>query len=177
MDALAPFRIPMSALKADSSSYEWNLGPEFFAAIDGEHEPPKGVFNVKMEMERTGGVITMDFVVVGNLSTTCDRCQVPIEMPIDHDYQLIVKFGDPAESTDEVIVLDSESADLNVGEIIYDFILLAIPISHRITECETLENPPCDMTIVRYLNENKVEQKDPEETLKLWDQLRKAIDN
>ena len=34
MDALAPFRIPMSALKADSESFDWLVGPEFFTVFD-----------------------------------------------------------------------------------------------------------------------------------------------
>lgn len=177
MDALAPFRIPMSALKADSSSYEWDLGQDFFALFDDEHEPPNGKFNVSMEMERTGGVITMDFVVDGHLVTTCDRCMVPIDMPINQDYQLIVKFGDPAESTDEVIVIDPDSPDLNVGKIIYDFVLISIPISHRIQDCETMENRPCDMSVVSYLEEKVNDQPDPEEPNELWDQLRNVIDN
>jgi uncharacterized metal-binding protein YceD (DUF177 family) len=102
---------------------------------------------------------------------------VPIDMKVENRFQLIIKFGDPEESNDEVIFIDPESPDLNVGKSIYDFILLSIPISHRIPDCETLENPPCDMSIVKYLQENKVEELPPEDPNMLWDQLRKAIDN
>ena len=177
MDALAPFRIPMSALKADSASYDWKVGSDFFALFDDEHQPPRGNFEVTMELERSGHLITLDFQIIGKLETLCDRCMVPIEVPIDHDYQLIIKFGDPAESTDEVIVLDPDASELNVGSVVYDFILLSIPISHRLPGCETLENPPCDMTIVNYLNETKIEESAPKVNDQLWVELRKTIDN
>jgi uncharacterized protein len=177
MDALAPFRIPMSALKADSDSYQWEIGPDFFSVFDDEHQPPRGHFKVMMELEGTGHLVTLDFDIKGSIKTTCDRCMVPIDMKLDNQFQLIIKFGNPEESTDEVIFIDPESPDLNVGKSIYDFVLLSIPISHRIPNCETLDNPPCDMSIVQYLNENKVEEVNPEEQKLLWEQLKKAIDN
>jgi uncharacterized metal-binding protein YceD (DUF177 family) len=177
MDALAPFRIPMSALKADSDSFDWAIGPDFFNLFDEEHQAPVGHFKVSMELERTGLLVTLDFDIKGSLQTTCDRCMVPIDMKVENTFELIIKFGDPEESTDEVIFIDPESPELNVGKSIYDFILLSIPISHRIPNCETLDNPPCDMSIVNYLNENKIEEVNPEEQNLLWDQLRKAIDN
>jgi len=177
MDALAPFRIPMSALKADSDSFDWEIGSKFFAVFDDEHQPPRGNFKVRMELERTGLLVTLDFDIKGSLLTTCDRCMVPIDMKVESQFQLIVKFGEPEESTDEVIFIDTEDSELNVGKSIYDFILISIPISHRIPDCETLENPPCDMSIVNYLKENKVEPLTPEDPNRLWDELKKAIDN
>lgn len=177
MDALAPFRIPLSALKADSASYEWDLGPDFFTLFDQEHLPPTGWFSVQLDMEHTGGVTVLQFWIEGNLDTVCDRCTAPIAMPLENQYELLVKFGNPAESTDEVIVLDPEAPELNIGQVVYDFILLSIPISHRIPDCETLDPSPCDMSIVRYLSENHIVESPPKEGNPLWDDLKKAMDN
>jgi uncharacterized protein len=177
MDALAPFRIPMSALKADSDSFDWEIGPPFFALFDDEHRPPAGQFKVELELERTGVLVTLEFKITGNITTTCDRCMVPIDLALINQFELIVKFGDPDNSTDEVIYLDPDSPGLNVAKSIYDFILLSIPISHRIPNCESLENPPCDMSILHYLKEHKIEEAPPENSGPLWDQLRNAIDN
>ena len=178
MDALAPFRIPAAILKADEASYEWKLGPEFLNLFDEEHEGVQGQFLVNMDLHREGGIAILEFIVQGMVDTTCDRCMVPIKMPIESDYQMIVKYGNPADSTDEVVFVDPDSPDLNVGKHIYDFILLSVPISHRIPGCEKLEDSPCDTSIISYLSQHQVD--DPttrDEGDSPWDDLKKVIDN
>src|SRR6185503_14325872 len=154
MDALAPFRIPVATLKAERASFEWKLGPDFLAIFDDQHEAEQGVFTVTMELHRVAGIATLSFLIHGIVDTPCDRCLAPIKMPVEGEYHLIVKFGDPNETTDEVVFIDPESPDLNVGPHIYDFILLSIPISRRIPDCEISANPPCDMAVLSFLSQN-----------------------
>ncbi len=178
MDALAPFRIPAAILKADEASYEWKLGPDFLAIFDEEHEGITGHFEVHMELHREGGLTTLEFNVQGIVDTSCDRCMVPINMAIESDYQMVVKHGDPADSTDEVVFIDSDSSDLNVGQHIYDFILLSVPISHRIPDCDQMENSPCDTSILTYLSQNQVDEMPKgDKSESPWDDLKKQIDN
>ncbi len=177
MDALAPFRIPAATLKADEASYEWRLGPDFLALFDEEHEGVTGQFLVNMELHREEGMTTLEFIVQGSIETTCDRCMVPIILPIEADFQMIIKYGDPADSTDEVLFLPSEAPDLNVGKHIYDFILLSVPISHLIPDCERIENSPCDTSILSYLTQHQIdEMPDGGERESPWDDLKKQID-
>ncbi len=178
MDALAPFRIPVATLKADRASFEWKLGPEFLTIFDDQHETEKGLFNVIMELHRSSGITTLFFHIRGTVNTPCDRCLASIEMPLDGEYQIIVKFGDPKETTDEVVFVHPDSPDLNVGNHIYDFILLSIPISRSIPGCDTSSNPPCDMTVLSYLstkNENDAPKGDNDDSP--WEDLKKVIDN
>lgn len=177
MDALAPFKIPIASLKADHARYTWELGSDFLKLFDDEHESEKGRFSVIMELTRTGLVTTLEFIISGIVDTICDRCTALIAMPIDSTYEIIVKFGDPADTTDEVIFIDPEAHGLNVGQHIYDFILLSIPISRRIPGCEDMENRPCDETVLAYLLEkNELNGKDPDDD-SIWEDLRKVTDN
>ncbi len=178
MDALAPFRISVTRLKEDKGRYDWELGPDFFKIYDDEHETEKGRFNVGMDHIRTGTVTTLSFHISGIVETPCDRCLAMIGMPISGDYEILVKFGDPKETTDEVIFIDPDANGLDVGKHIYDFTLLSIPITRRIPDCEKAENPPCDMTVLSYLaksnDDNNSMQGDDDS---LWGDLRKVIDN
>ncbi len=178
MEALAPFRIPVTSLKSDFARYDWEIGPDFFRLFDDEHDAEKGHFTVSMDLTKVGTVTTLTFVINGIVETPCDRCLVPIEMPVEGEYELIVKFGDPTESTDEVIVIDPEAHSLNVGQHIYDFVLLSIPISRRIPGCEQSNDPPCDMTVLAYLSrqENNNDSSEGDDD-SLWGDLRKVIDN
>ncbi|MDQ3017671.1 MAG: DUF177 domain-containing protein [Bacteroidota bacterium] len=178
MDALSPFRIPVASLKADEAHYEWELGSDFLRLFDDEHEAEKGLFAVNLDIEKLGGVSTFTFRIKGEVQTICDRCLAPIAMPVEGEYEVILKFGDPNESTDDVIVLDPESNGFNIGKQIYDFILLSVPIFRRIPGCGSSPNPPCDMTILSYLSEQtEIEKPKQEDDDLLWGDLRKAIDN
>lgn len=177
MDTLAPFRLPVTSLKADEGRYEWQLDQEFFRYFDDEHETEKGDFSVTMDLAHTGTITTLTFSVSGLVETACDRCLVPIKMPINGEYEIIVKFGNPDETNDEVIFVDPESSGLNVAKHIYDFVLLSIPIVRRIEGCTELQDRPCDMTILSYLSESKKEDIPPSGDDPLWGDLRKAIDN
>lgn len=178
MDALAPFRIPVARLKEESARYNWDLGPDFFKLYDDEHETEQGRFSVDMVLERTGTITALKFNISGIVETPCDRCLARIELPINGEYEILVKFGDPKETTDEVIFVDPDANGLEVGKHIYDFTLLSIPIIRKIPGCETSENPPCDMTVLEYLaksNENNNSAQGDDDSL--WGDLRKVIDN
>ena len=178
MDALAPFRIPVTSLKADEAEFQWKLGPDFLKIFNEDQDTENGRFEVNMNLQTTSGVITLDFQVEGIVETLCDRCLVKIEMPVSGQYEIIVKFGDPAETTDEVIFIEPEAHELNVGSLVYDFILLSIPISRRIPDCENLPDPPCDMTVLAYLSQNNNETKTSDgDDDPLWGDLKKVIDN
>ncbi len=178
MDALAPFRIPLAALKVDEAAYHWDLGPDFLALFDPDHHLADGLFSVDMTLSRTGGVTTFDFYVEGKVDTICDRCMAPITMPILADYQVVVKFGNPAESTDEVVFIDPEAPDLNVGQYLYEFVILSVPISQRIPDCEKLDLSPCDVSVLNYLSQQAlISPPEPSEPSSLWDELKKRLDN
>lgn len=177
MDALAPFRIPAAALKADEATYEWKLGSDFLSLFDAGHEGINGEFDVTMELLREGGMTTLEFFIQGVVPTTCDRCMAPIQLEIDAEYQMIVKIGDPEESNDEVIFVDPDSPDLNVANHIYDFILVSVPISHRIPDCEQLDPSPCDRSVLDYLAKNQDEMQIPGDTTSPWDKLKNVTDN
>ncbi|MBK9984564.1 MAG: DUF177 domain-containing protein [Saprospiraceae bacterium] len=178
MDALAPFRIPVATLKADQAMLEWSLGPEFLVLFNDQPDVEKGNFTVTMNLHRSAGITTLYFLINGIVDTPCDRCSAPIQMPVSGEYDIIVKFGDPKETTDEVIFVHPEVSELNIGSHIYDFILLSIPIRRRIEDCDSLPDPPCDMVVLSYLSKNE-ENNNPDDGDEdsPWDDLKKVIDN
>ena len=177
MDALAPFRIPAAALKADQATYQWSLGSDFLALFDEEHEGITGQFTVQLDLDRSGGFNTADFRIMGQVKTTCDRCAVPIDLPVESDYQVMIKHGNPDESTDEVIFIEEDAPVFQVGKIIYDFVMLSVPISHRIPGCDQMENAPCDFSILNYLNQHQPEEEKGNDDDSPWQDLKNIVDN
>lgn len=177
MDILGAFRIPVSALRADETAYSWTLGPEFFTTLDEDHPAPDGQFRAKLVLHRTAGVATMDFLIEGEYNTACDRCTAPITLPVAGEYQVIVKTGDPDDSTDEVIFLDPEETAFSVAQLVYDFALLSIPIMHRLDGCETMDPSPCDDSVLDHLKKIEEESRSREREGSPWDDLKNAFDN
>ncbi len=177
MDALAPYRIPAAVLKKDSAEYSWDLDRRFLALFDDKQNDLVGQFNIDMALNREGGVATLNFTVTGNVETTCDRCMAAIQMPVSGDFELIVNFGDPENSTDEVLFIQHDTQKIDLGKHIYDFILLSIPISQRIPDCEQLPEPPCDPSVLNYLNTKNEEHPRDDEKKSIWDDLKNVMDN
>jgi uncharacterized metal-binding protein YceD (DUF177 family) len=53
-----------------------------------------------------------------------------MEQPVETDNRLIVKLGNEASEEDDMIVVDENEGILDMSWIIYEFIVLAIPIRH-----------------------------------------------
>ncbi len=178
MDLLAPYRIPAAILKSDSATYEWALDDHFLAIFDENHEGINGQFLVKMELVRDAGVTSLTFIVSGKADTICDRCLAPIAMPISAEYEMLVNFGDPEESTDEVLFINHDIQKLDLGKHLYDFILISVPIRQRIEKCETMENSPCDTSVLQYLKKNGIKElPKSDDKGSIWDDLKNVIDN
>lgn len=174
MDALGAFRIPVSALRTELTAYSWELDQTFFRQFGPVDELPKGEFQVDLEITPMVGGGILDFFIKGRVHSLCDRCNAPIDLPVDADYQMILKFGDPDASTDEVIMIDPEASDFSVAQLVFDFSLLSVPISQTIQGCEKLDPPPCDQSIVSYLKNHDASESDEESP---WDDLKRIFDN
>jgi uncharacterized metal-binding protein YceD (DUF177 family) len=73
----------------------------------------------------------------------CDRCLEDLEIPVDLDVLLSVKFGE-SESADEnqdgereVIFLPVDNTELDMEQIVYDYVCLSLPLQrvHEDGEC------------------------------------------
>ena len=60
---------------------------------------------------------------------TCDRSLEPFDFPIESKNKIVFKYGDEyQEITDEIIIIPRDTATLELGQYIYEFIALAIPL-------------------------------------------------
>ena len=64
-----------------------------------------------------------EFTVNGTVNTVCDRCNDPIEVPIEGDYRIVYKFGEEVSDDENLIVLDPDAYELNIADQLYEFIV------------------------------------------------------
>lgn len=83
-----------------------------------------------IRIDRVGETFDLQLTLTGAVETHCDRCLAALEMRIDMSQHLVVKLGDQYEEvSDEEIIVPHHSPSLDCADLIYDLIVLSLPIS------------------------------------------------
>ena len=136
------FIIPLDGLAAGRKEFFWQAGKEFFESFDNS-EILDAELVVRASAEKSGRYVGVDCSVEGSVTVECDRCLDDLLMPVDVEILLSVKFGE-VESSDEhqegereVIFVPEDNADLDMSQIVYDYVCLSLPMQrcHEDGEC------------------------------------------
>ena len=124
------YTIDLKNLTPGTHEFEYLLEDKFFMDIDG-NEVHKGHVHVQLAVKKSSVAFELNFQIAGTVIIPCDRCLDDMELPIETQDKLIVKFGkEYAEESDEIVIVPEEEGTINVAWFIYEFIALAIPIKH-----------------------------------------------
>ncbi|MEJ0032264.1 MAG: DUF177 domain-containing protein [Bacteroidota bacterium] len=73
--------------------------------------------------------IDADFSITGKARLVCDRSLEPFEEPVKVHKKIMFKYGpEPTELSDEIVVITRDQDQLELGQYMYEFISLEIPI-------------------------------------------------
>ena len=136
------FIIPLNGLTAGENRFSWQVGKEFFESFENT-EVLDAQLDIDASVEKSGRYVGVDCGVEGRLVVECDRCLEDLEMPVDVKISLSVKFGE-ADSSDEmqegereVIFIPVENTELDMAQIVYDYVCTSLPLqkTHAPGEC------------------------------------------
>ena len=136
------FIIPLNGLTAGENAFFWHAGKEFFDSFENS-EILDAQLDVAVRAEKSGRYIGVDCNVSGGVVVECDRCLEELEIPVDLEVLLSVKFGE-SESLDEtqdgdreVIFLPVDNTELDMKQIVYDYVCISLPMQrvHEEGEC------------------------------------------
>ena len=124
------YSIDLKNLTPGAHEFDYDLENKFFIDIDGD-QVQKGKVHAHVTVNCTSVGYEMNFQIDGVVMVPCDRCLDDMEMPIDTNNRLVVKFGkEYAEESDEVVIIPEEEGAINIAWFLYEFIALAIPMKH-----------------------------------------------
>ena len=124
------YNVDLKNLTPGIHEFEYLLENKFFVDIDGD-QVQKGKVKVFLTVKRSSMMFEMNFRIEGVVMVPCDRCLDDMELPVESQNRLVVKFGkEYAEESDEVVVIPEEEGEINLAWFIYEFIALAIPMKH-----------------------------------------------
>ena len=172
MNAFVPYSIPIQGLKTGEHRFEFNLDDAFFALFEGS-PVQSGSIDVEVELEKRSDMLLFDFVFSGTVKAECDRCTAQIDLPVEDNRQLIAKYGsEEIEEEDEVVFIDREASEFNLAKYLYEFVVLALPITN-VYDCQDEVNPPCNFEVLKHLSSDEPGEK----RSSVWDELKNLKDN
>lgn len=129
MSGLESLRIDLKGLHEGVNVFESDLDDEFFEALDSQ-EVHGGQLHVSLSIRKTSGFYDLTSHISGIVSVACDLCLDDMEQAVESDNRLVVKLGSEDSIEDDVVAVDENEGILDMSWLVYEFIMLSIPIKH-----------------------------------------------
>lgn len=131
MERLRNYDILFSSLKLGSHSFKMSVGQPFFNLFDFKQEFKAPKIEVDIEIIKHSSFLELKVNVEGIVILECDISGVEYEQTIKNEIKTLVKFGEAFDDTnEEVLMLPLGSHSVNVSQLIYESVLLSIPMKH-----------------------------------------------
>ena len=140
------FLIPLNGLASGRKHFRWSVGKKFFEEF-GNADILDASLYISADAEKSGREVIVDGKVSGTVTVLCDRCMDDLVLPVDTEVRLEVRYeghGDRPESAAddagqeddgegllpgrETVVLAPAEKELDMRQIIYDYVCLSLPM-------------------------------------------------
>jgi uncharacterized metal-binding protein YceD (DUF177 family) len=165
------FSVNIIGLSKKAHEFKYTLGKAFFDEF-GKDLLDEGQFEATVVLDKRETFIEGSFTIKGTARLICDRSLEPFDHPIESKHKMVFKFGEEEiEVSDEIEVISPDKQSLNIGQYLYEFIGLSLPMK-RIHPKYQIENDDNDEGGIIYSsspeNEKEEDTIDPR-----WEKLKK----
>lgn len=177
MKQLRQFEIAFVGLKPGEHTFEYQVTDSFFENY-GPQDFSDCKATVKLTLDKKSDFFLLKFEIGGSVSVICDRCGQPFSLQLWDDFTQVVKMVENPEEIEgdedpEVSYISRTESHLNVGEWIYEFINLSIPMQKIHPDVDGKST--CDPKVLEMLDQmNK--QSDAQDN-PIWKDLDKFRSN
>jgi len=177
MSKFSRYNIAFKGLSQGKHEFLFELDKGFFEAFENSIVED-GKVQVKLVLEKQSALIVLWFNINGTVNIQCDRCLELFAQPICNEDRIYVKFGEENfDEGDDVIWVSVNDYQLNVAQLMYEFICLALPIRHVHPDDQN-GNSTCDPEMIERLSELNVgDHEDEDGSDSRWDDLKKLLGN
>ncbi len=177
MAGISEYNIAFKGLALGRHEFDFQINKRFFDYFDGGIAED-GDIQAKVVLEKQSSLMVLQFQVSGTVKIQCDRCLDLYDQPVESENKVFIKYGeDSYEEGDDVIWIDTNEYELNIAQMIYDFVILAIPIRQVHPDDED-GNSLCNPEMLEKLEDLSYNHDESEqETDSRWDDLKKLLGN
>lgn len=159
MGKFSAYKVQLASLPQGKAEQDFICDTQFFKNMENEDVSNSDV-KVHLDLENKNGLYDLNFTLKGLVQVPCDRCLDPIDIEIDTTYNIKVEYGDSYDdASDDLLIIPAANPYLNVAYMLYDTILLSIPMRHV--------HPlgKCNRAMASALNRHKVQGEDEEDEM------------
>jgi uncharacterized protein len=162
------YSVNIIGLGHSAHEFDYKIGDEFFKQY-GTEILQGGDFEARVVLDKHETFIDADFNIDGLAKLVCDRSLEPFDQKIKVHRKVMFKYGDePAELTDEIIIIARDQQSLELGQLMYEFIGLEIPIKKLHPKFRDEADDDSEGKIVYKSDTDEEPEIDPR-----WDKLKK----
>ncbi|MDP3180457.1 MAG: DUF177 domain-containing protein [Bacteroidota bacterium] len=173
MSILSFYNIAFKGLSQGKHFFDYEVEDKFFSEFKGGIVD-SGKVNVRITLEKQSSLMILGFEVEGSVYVQCDRCLEMYDQPIKSKERIFVKFGEKEfNAGDDVIWVSVNDYQLNVAQLIYEFVCLAVPIK-KVHPDDENGKTTCEPEMIEKLDKYIVRE---EESNPIWNDLKKLLDN
>jgi uncharacterized metal-binding protein YceD (DUF177 family) len=150
--------LPLRNLEGGKHTFDFSVDTGLFSEFQNP-EIIEGAVEISLDVEKFSHFMNVVLTFSGTLTVVCDRCLENIDIPVEDEYLLSVRFEDaPEEPEDEspdedVMYVNAEDDEIDLTVYVYESICLALPIQ-RVHEDDKNGNSLCNPEMLKYIINN-----------------------
>lgn len=122
------FIIDIYRMRNQLHQFEYEIDESFFGNFE-QDLLRRGKLHARVNLEKNDSFIHLAVDLQGTVELTCDRSLDRFQHPIEESCKVIFKYGDEELEIDhDVVMITRDTQQIDVGQYIFEFISLAIPM-------------------------------------------------
>ncbi len=158
------FEIAFVGLKPGIHEFTYEVDDKFFVE-KGSADFINCNANIKLIVDKKSGFMLLKFEIGGKADVTCDRCGNPLPMDIWDEFNMLVKLVEnpdemnAQEEDPDVFYIGRTESHIDVGNWIYEFVLLSFPMQKMCSD-EEVGGPLCNKEVLEKLKAMEVKEQE-----------------
>lgn len=174
MGKISKYDIAYKGLKEGIHKFEYQIDDSFFELFD-KSQVEKADISVNLDFEKRNNLMTLLFRIKGTVELACDRCLEFYSQPVSHKTEVFVKFGETRfDDSDEVLWVSPEAHYINTARLMYEYIILSIPVKHVHPDNKNGEST-CNREMLDQIKKYAPLNRKEAQPDQRWDALKKLI--
>lgn len=167
------YKVNIIGLSNKVHQFDFEIGKEFFSHY-GTGLISQGNFEAKVTLDKRETFIEARFLIKGTTELVCDRSLDPFQHSIEIDKKIVFKYGEADEElSDEIIVIHRDTDSLELGQYIYEFISLEVPMKKLHPRFKDEEDDDSEGKIIYTSGSSSEDDKNGEDIDPRWEKLKK----